>query len=42
MQLGLKRQLTSFAQQWDRNLHAQGFESAAAQQQARDDPQSDI
>jgi hypothetical protein len=31
----LKRQLTSFAQTWDRNLRAQGFESAAAKQQAQ-------
>jgi hypothetical protein len=29
----LKRQLMSFAQQWDRNLQAQGFESAAAKLQ---------
>jgi hypothetical protein len=31
----LKRQLTSFAQRWDRNLQAQSFEIAAAKQQAQ-------
>ncbi len=31
----LKRQLTSFAQHWDRNLGEQGFVTAAAQQQAK-------
>ena len=31
----LKRQLTVFAQQWDHNLKAQGFESAAAKQQVQ-------
>jgi hypothetical protein len=31
----LKRQLLSFAQQWDRNLRDQGFESAAAKLQTQ-------
>ncbi len=31
----LKRQLTIFAQGWDRNLGEQGFVTAAAQQQAK-------
>jgi hypothetical protein len=30
----LKRQLTSFARAWDRNIEAQGFVIAAAQQHA--------
>lgn len=31
----LKRQLTRFAESWDRNLQAQGFESAAVRRQAQ-------